>query len=171
MVAFWVLIFSRFTQNFSRFTRDANGEVFHGLPPLVHLCESTSAGLAVRRDNVLASTCEYSPFRYPLLNPARCKIIMCTQLTCILRLFLLVCFFAIQISKCVLCAHFWEGRKVPARSLFEQEAPKIGTGVFHQTRCSRTFACRICPEQQRAGQGRSVREKSVRANSPIKIKK
>ena len=31
--------------------------------------------------------------------------------------------------------------------------------VFDQTRCSRTFACRICPEQQRIGQGKSVREK------------
>ena len=32
------------------------------------------------------------------------------------------------------------------------------------------LACRICPEYQRIGQGRSVREKSVRANDPIKMK-
>ena len=68
--------------------------------------------------------------------------------------------------------HAWEGRKVPTKSLFEQEAPNIGTPeVFDQTRCSRTFACRICPEYQRTGQGRSVQEKIVRANDPIKMKK
>ena len=33
------------------------------------------------------------------------------------------------------------------------------------------LASRICPEKQRIGQGRSVREKSVRANDPIKMKK
>ena len=43
--------------------------------------------------------------------------------------------------------------------------------AFDQTRCSRIFASRICPEKQRNGQGRSVREKSVRANDPIKMKK
>ena len=32
------------------------------------------------------------------------------------------------------------------------------------------LACRICPEEQRIGQGRSVREKGVRANDPIKTK-
>ena len=30
-----------------------------------HLCDSTVAGPAVRRDNVLATRCEYPPFRYP----------------------------------------------------------------------------------------------------------
>ena len=40
--------------------------------------------------------------------------------------------------------------------------------VFDQTMCSRTFACKICPEWQRICQGRSVREKSVRANDPLK---
>ena len=39
--------------------------------------------------------------------------------------------------------------------------------VFDQTRCSRTFACRNCAEQQRIGQGRSVREKAVRAHGPL----
>ena len=33
------------------------------------------------------------------------------------------------------------------------------------------LASRICPEKQRIGQGRSVREKSVRANDTIKMKK
>ena len=39
------------------------------------------------------------------------------------------------------------------------------------TRCSITFACRICSESLSIGQGRSVREKSVRANGPIKMKR
>ena len=30
-----------------------------------HLCDSTVAGLTARRDNVLASKCEYPPFSYP----------------------------------------------------------------------------------------------------------
>ena len=30
-----------------------------------HLCDSTVAGPTARRDNVLASKCEYPPFRYP----------------------------------------------------------------------------------------------------------
>ena len=34
-----------------------------------HLCDSTVAGPAVRRDNVLASKCECPPFRYP---PFKC---------------------------------------------------------------------------------------------------
>ena len=33
-----------------------------------HLCDSTVASPTARRDNVLASKCEYPPFRYPLLN-------------------------------------------------------------------------------------------------------
>ena len=33
-----------------------------------HLCDSTVAGPTARRDNVLASKCEYPPFRYPPLN-------------------------------------------------------------------------------------------------------
>ena len=37
-----------------------------------HLCDSTVAGPGARRDNVLASKCQYPPFRYPpLLKPAR----------------------------------------------------------------------------------------------------
>ena len=32
-----------------------------------HLCDSTVAGPTARRDNVLASKCEYPAFRYPLL--------------------------------------------------------------------------------------------------------
>ena len=43
--------------------------------------------------------------------------------------------------------------------------------VFDQTRCSRTFDCRIWPEWQRIGRAGSVREKSVRANDPTKMKK
>ena len=30
-----------------------------------HLCDSTVAGPTARRDNVVASKCEYPPFRYP----------------------------------------------------------------------------------------------------------
>ena len=33
-----------------------------------HLCDSTVAGPTARRDNVLASRCEYPPFRIPFLN-------------------------------------------------------------------------------------------------------
>ena len=33
-----------------------------------HLCDSTVAGPTARRDQVLASKCEYPPFRYPLLH-------------------------------------------------------------------------------------------------------
>ena len=41
----------------------------------------------------------------------------------------------------------WEGRKVPTKSLFEQEGPQNwNPEVFDQTRCSRTFACRNCSE-------------------------
>ena len=40
--------------------------------------------------------------------------------------------------------------------------------AFDQTRCSRTFECRICLEWQRIGRDGSVREKNVRANDPIK---
>ena len=36
-----------------------------------HLCDSTVAGLTARRDNVLASKCEYPPFRYP---PFKCAL-------------------------------------------------------------------------------------------------
>ena len=63
---------------------------------------------------------------------------------------------------------FWEGRKVPTKSLFEQEAPELET-----QKCSTKRGVRepCMPEQQRIGQGRSVREKSVRANDPIKMKK
>ena len=43
--------------------------------------------------------------------------------------------------------------------------------MFDQTRCLRTFECRICPESQRIGQDRCVREKSVRANGPTKTNK
>ena len=32
------------------------------------LSDSTVAGPTARRDNALASKCEYPPFRYPLLN-------------------------------------------------------------------------------------------------------
>ena len=32
---------------------------------MLHLCASTVAGLAMRRDSVLASRYEYPPFRYP----------------------------------------------------------------------------------------------------------
>ena len=35
-----------------------------------HLCDSTVASPAMRRDNVLASKCEYPPFLYP---PFLCK--------------------------------------------------------------------------------------------------
>ena len=34
-----------------------------------HLCDSMVAGLAARRDNVLASICENHPFRYPPVKP------------------------------------------------------------------------------------------------------
>ena len=36
-----------------------------------HLCDSTVAGPTARRDNVLASKCEYPPFRYP---PFKCAL-------------------------------------------------------------------------------------------------
>ena len=36
-----------------------------------HLCGSTVAGPTARRDNVLASKCEYPPFRYP---PFKCTL-------------------------------------------------------------------------------------------------
>ena len=36
-----------------------------------HLCDSTVAGPTARRDNVLASKCEYPPFRYPPFKCAR----------------------------------------------------------------------------------------------------
>ena len=36
-----------------------------------HLCDSTVAGLTARRNNVLASKCEYPPFRYP---PFKCAL-------------------------------------------------------------------------------------------------
>ena len=43
--------------------------------------------------------------------------------------------------------------------------------AFDQTRCLRTFASGICPEWQIMGQDRSVRQKSVRANDPIRTNK
>ena len=36
-----------------------------------HLCDSTVAGPTAQRDNVLASKCEYPPFRYP---PFKCAL-------------------------------------------------------------------------------------------------
>ena len=36
-----------------------------------HLCDSTVAGPTARRDNALASKCEYPPFRYP---PFKCAL-------------------------------------------------------------------------------------------------
>ena len=39
-----------------------------------HLCDSTVAGLTARRDKLLASKCEYPPFRHlPLIKCARSK--------------------------------------------------------------------------------------------------
>ena len=35
------------------------------------MCDSTVAGPAARRDKVLASNCEYPPFRYPPFKCAR----------------------------------------------------------------------------------------------------
>ena len=32
----------------------------------------------------------------------------------------------VYLTGCSPCKHFWEGRKVPTKSLFEQEAPKTG---------------------------------------------
>ena len=43
--------------------------------------------------------------------------------------------------------------------------------VFEQTRRLRTLECRICPDCQGIGRDRSVREKCVRANNPIKTNK
>ena len=43
--------------------------------------------------------------------------------------------------------------------------------MFEQTSCSRTLSGKICTEYQRICQGRSVREKSFRANGPIQKKK
>ena len=52
------------------------------------------------------------------------------------------------------------------------EGVRVGDpDVFDQTRRSRTSECRNCPEIQRTGQDRSVREKSVRANDPLKTNK
>ena len=36
-----------------------------------HLCDSTVSGPTARRDNILASKCEYPPFRYPPFQCAR----------------------------------------------------------------------------------------------------
>ena len=46
----------------------------------------------------------------------------------------------------------WEGRKVPTKSLFGQEAPKIGTQKCSTKRGVRkpSHACRICPELVKA---------------------
>ena len=53
-------------------------------------------------------------------------------------------------------------RKVPTKSLFEQEAPQNwNPKVFDQTRCSRTFARRICPENHRELVKADVFEKRV----------
>ena len=38
---------------------------------LSHLCDNAVAGPTARRDNVLASKCEYPPFRYPPFKCAR----------------------------------------------------------------------------------------------------
>ena len=38
---------------------------------MLHLCDSTVAGPAAQRDNVLASKCEYPPFHYPPFKPAQ----------------------------------------------------------------------------------------------------
>ena len=57
------------------------------------------------------------------------------------------------------------------RTLSQQEAPKMGTQKCSTNEVFENLACRICPEQQRIGQGRSVQEKSLRANDPIKTKK
>ena len=38
-----------------------------------HLCDSTVAGPTARRDNVLASKCEYPPFRHPRFKCALIK--------------------------------------------------------------------------------------------------
>ena len=38
---------------------------------MLHLCDSTVAGSATRRDNVVASKCEYPLFRYAPFEPAR----------------------------------------------------------------------------------------------------
>ena len=49
--------------------------------------------------------------------------------------------------------------------------PKLEPRSVRPNEVFENLASRICPEKQRIGQGRSVREKSVRANDPIKMKK
>ena len=49
--------------------------------------------------------------------------------------------------------------------------PKLEPGSVRANEVFENLACRVAPETQRTGQGRSVREKSVRANDPIQIKK
>ena len=49
--------------------------------------------------------------------------------------------------------------------------PKLEPRSVRPNEVFENLACRIAPEKQRTGQGRSVREKSVRANDPIQIKK
>ena len=66
----------------------------------------------------------------------------------------------------------WEGRKVPTKSLFEQEAPKIGAQKCSTKRSVRgSLHVEFALNSRRFCQGRSVREKSVRGNDPIKMKK
>ena len=38
---------------------------------MLHFCDSTVAGPTAQRDNLLASKCEYPPFRYPPFQCAR----------------------------------------------------------------------------------------------------
>ena len=40
----------------------------------------------------------------------------------------------------------WEGRKVPTKSLFEQEAPKLEPRSVRPNEVFENLACRICPE-------------------------
>ena len=41
-----------------------------------YLCDSTVAGPTARRDDALASKCEYPPFRYPSFKCARIWVMM-----------------------------------------------------------------------------------------------
>ena len=61
---------------------------------------------------------------------------------------------------------------MPTKSLFEKEAPKIGTQKCSTKRgVPESLQVEFALKKQRIGQGRSVREKRVRANDPIKMKK
>ena len=58
---------------------------------------------------------------------------------------------------------------MPTKVCSSKRPPKLEPRSVRPKEVFENLACRLCHEEQGIGQGRSVREKGVRANDPIKM--